>query len=397
MTAARYIFPLITLPYLTRVLEPDLYGVVIYMMATMNYFHLLLDYGFTFSSTKDIAEHSQDNVYVSKALGTVIQAKTFLLLISIIALTAIIPWIPILRENIFLSYLFLGSVAISILLPDFLFRGLEQMSIITNRFVIARLVSTVLTFVLVKNKQDMFWIPILSILGSIVAVVWTWWHIRRVLHLTALFQPLREVFKTLKDSSVYFIATFATTAFGATNTFLLGVVSLPVKQIAFWGICYQLITAVQSLYNPITSSLYPHMVKRRDFKLVKKILFTMMSVVVLGTVLAYVLSNFVISVIAGHQYIESAPIFRALLPVLVFSFPAQVIGFPVMGVMGLVKETTTTTVIASIFHVVCMVVLILLGQLTVLNVAVLRSITEGVLLFGRMFMISRQRYRLKHA
>lgn len=395
MTAAKYVFPLIALPYLTRVFGPELYGVVIYMTATVNYFQLLMDFGFNFSSTKEIAENSHDSTFISNVLGSVIQAKTILLLLSIVILTAIIPVIAILRENILLAYLYLASVGINILLPDFLFRGLEEMSIITYRFILAKLISTVLTFVLVRSKQDVTWVPILSILGSIAAILLTWRYIKSKLQIKPIFQSINTVIKTLKDSWVYFLATFATTAFGATNAFVLGAMALPSQQIAFWGVCYQLISAVQSLYNPITSSLYPHMVAKKDFRLAKRILYVLMPVILVGTALAYLLSDIIISIIAGKQYLEAVPVFRALLPVLIFSFPAQIIGFPVMGVIGLVKETTTTTVIASVFHIVCLGLLILMGWLTVLSVAILRSISEAMLLFGRVCFIYKNRKTLR--
>lgn len=54
MNFAKILFPLATLPYLTRVLSLDGYGLVVYVKAIMQYFQLFIDFGFILSGTRDI-------------------------------------------------------------------------------------------------------------------------------------------------------------------------------------------------------------------------------------------------------------------------------------------------------------------------------------------------------
>jgi polysaccharide transporter, PST family len=274
-------------------------------------------------------------------------------------------------------------VILSIWLPDFLYRGIEKMEIITYRFLISKTISTGLTFVLVHSKDDILWIPVLSILGSAVAVILTWIHIKTVIKIENSHVSYKDVIIRLKESTIYFVSTFTTTAYGAINTFMLGVMNLPSSQIAFWSVSYNLISAAQSLYTPITNSLYPHMVIRKDYRLVKRMLSILMPIIVLVTIIVFIYSDKFILLFCGAGYESAVPVFRALLPVLVFSFPAMIIGFPVLGVMKKVKETTTTTIISAVFHVSGLVVLALSGHFTIINIAILRSITEFVLLFSR--------------
>ena len=391
MTFAQYVFPMITFPYLTRILEPDLYGIITHMTSIVVYFQIFVDFGFNLSATKEIAEHQADNKYIGKVLGTVIQSKIILVVISLIVYTFLIKSIPILRDNILLAYLYIGTVVLSIWLPDFMFRGIEKMEIITIRFLASKTITTLLTFVLVRSKDDILWIPLLNIIGFLVAIVLTWYHIKRILKINISYSPIHIITKNIKQSGIYFLSTFATTAFGATNTFMLGAVNLPSSQIAYWGVSYNLISAAQSLYSPIVNSLYPHMVAKKDFKFVKKILYIFMPAITLTTIIVSILSPQIINIFSGAQYSEAVPIFKALLPVLIFSFPAIVIGFPVLGVLGKVKETTFTTIIAAIFHIGGLILLVVIGKFTVLNVAILRSITELILLVTRGFVLLNSR------
>lgn len=388
MIIAQYIFPLLTFPYLTRVLEPHTYGIITYMTATVSYFQIIVDFGFNLSSTKNIAEHQDDKSYIARILGSTIQAKTLLLLLSMVIYTIMIPLIDILRGNILLAYLYMGTVGLSIFLPDFMFRGIEKMEIITLRFIVSKTITTVLTFILVRSKSDIFLIPMLNMLGSLVAIILTWYEIKK-LGIRIQFSNIKQVIKVIKESSIYFMSTFATTAFGATNTFMLGVMSLPTTQIAYWGISYNLISSAQSLYSPIINSLYPRMAVKKDFGLVKKILYIFMPAIIITVIIVYILSDSIINIFCGPGYSEAVPIFKALLPVLIFSFPGMIIGFPVLGVIGRVKETTITTIISAVFHVVGLIIMAIVGQFTVFNIAVLRSLTEAVLLGTRGFILSK--------
>lgn len=235
MTFAQYVFPLVTFPYLTRILEPDMYGVITYMTSTITYFQIVIDFGFNLSATKEIAENQQDKKSIERVMGSVIQAKVFLFICCFIMHIMMVQFIPMLRTYKLLAYLYMGNVFMSISLPDFMFRGIEKMEVITIRFVLSKVVTVLLTFVLVKSKSDILWIPILNMVGSLVAILLTWYHIKLKLKMKLVFCPIIDVVSRFKESFIYFLSTFATTAFGAMNTFMLGAMNLPSSQIAYWG------------------------------------------------------------------------------------------------------------------------------------------------------------------
>ncbi len=66
---SNYAIPLITLPYLTRVLGPEAYGKVAFAQVLMAYFILLTDYGFSWSATRKISAHRAERAYISEVKG----------------------------------------------------------------------------------------------------------------------------------------------------------------------------------------------------------------------------------------------------------------------------------------------------------------------------------------
>lgn len=390
MTFAQIVFPVITFPYLTRVLEPETFGVVVFLTATVSYFQLFIEFGFNLSVTKKIAEKQNDNEHIGIILSNTLFAKIILFLIAIAVYSTLIPFIDILKENIILSFLYMINVFLMIFLPDFLFRGLEKMKIITVRFLIAKTITTILIFTLVKNDQDVIFIPIIDTIGSAVAVTLTWHQIKKM-NIKVRLTKLIDIISEIKDAGMYFLSVFATTAFGATNTFMLGIIALSPVDVAYWGISYKLISSAQSLYSPIVNSLYPRIAANKNFRLVKKVLIIFMPLIIVASILIYQLSDVVISIFAGENYIEAAPIFRSLIPVLIFSFPAMIIGFPLLGNIGKVKEVTFSTIFSAIFHIAGLVILIYTDRFTVINIAILRSITEFVLLVYRIRILKKTR------
>ena len=82
MTFAKMVFPLITLPYLTRILTVDGYAVVSYVKSAMIYMQILLDFGFLLSATKDIVKVIDNSQSVSEILGETLQAKFLLAILA---------------------------------------------------------------------------------------------------------------------------------------------------------------------------------------------------------------------------------------------------------------------------------------------------------------------------
>ena len=78
MTFAKLIFPLLTLPYLTRVLSEESYAVVSYVKSCMVYMQMIIDFGFILSSVKDIVKANENKEEIGSIVGHTFLAKLFL-------------------------------------------------------------------------------------------------------------------------------------------------------------------------------------------------------------------------------------------------------------------------------------------------------------------------------
>lgn len=385
MTIAKMVFPLLTLPYLTRVLSEESYGFVSYVKSCMTYIQLIIDFGFILSSVKDIVKANGDKEKIGIITGNTFLAKFMLALLSGVVLVVMCLTIKILQMNILFVILSFFAVATSLFLADFLFRGIEKMQYITIIYVISKGVSVALTFVFVHGDESLLWIPILDILTNVIAVAITLIILKR-LKIKIKISNIKDCFLMIKDSFFYFLSSVATTAFSALNTLLIGIFITDLTQVAYWSLCLSMISAIQSLYAPICNGIYPHMIKEKNLGFIHKVLAIFMPVVAVGCVLCFFLAQTALRIIGGEKYVAAYDVFRWMIPILFFSFPAQVYGWPTLGAIGKVKETTLSTVIAAVFQVVGLLVLILADWFTLINLAVVRGITELILMVIRMFI-----------
>lgn len=381
MSIAKIVFPLLTLPYLTRVLSVESYGVVSYVKAVMQYMQLVVDFGFMLSGTKDIVNAKNDHEKLEKEVGDILLARVLLAAAAFVALLGMTAVIPLLRTNIGYTLLAFVTVFLSVFLFDYFFRGIEKMQVITLRFVTMRGIATALTFVFVHSDKDILFVPLLDAVGSLVAVILVFVELKKE-NIKIHFSGVSTAWKKLKNSFVYFASNMATTAFGALNTLLIGAF-LPATEVAYWSVCMQLIGAVQTMYTPITDGIYPEMIKTKSWKFIKRLLMIFMPIVFAGSAFSIAVAPYVLQIVGGEQYIAATSLFRTLVPVLIFSFPGIVLGWPTLGALDKAAQVTKTTILSAVVQVASLLLLIATGHFTVMWIAIFRCVTEFVLMASR--------------
>ena len=116
-----------------------------------------------------------------------------------------------------------------------------------------------------------------------------------------------------------------------------------------------------------------------------------MPVVIVGCLFSFFFAKTALLIVAGEKYISAYKLFRYMIPILFFSFPAQIYGWPALGAIGKEKTVTTSTIIASVVHVFGLLALIYLNKFTLIYLAVLKAGTEMVFMFIRMYFVYKNR------
>lgn len=395
LTFSGYFLSLITLPYQARILGPELFGMVSFAMAFGIYFQLLIDFGFTLSATEEIAKYRHDKDRISKIVSAVTWNKLLLAIISLIALAILCVSLDPFKQNPLLYLLFALSYILIALTPDYLYRGMENMKAIAIRMVIIRAASIALIFVFLKTPNDYYAVPILLALGNAAALLYTLWDVRKkeIYFMKVSFKEFKD---TLKQSSLFFYSRIATNIYSASNTFVLGLVYGPASHaVGYFTSADKLTSAAKFSLSPLTDSLYPHMVRNKDFHLIKKVLFIFIPIITLVSTVVWFYAYDIATLIFGGNFREAGEYLRWLIPTALIAFPSMVLGYPTLSPMGLAKFANLSVIAGSILQVLQLMVLFAMGMLSVVTVCIATIFTEALVLSVRTVVVLKNKHLLK--
>lgn len=389
LNITQLVLPLITLPYLTRVLSVQSYGVVSYVKSVMMYTTLVIEFGYLLSGTKEVLENKGDKNKLNYVISKITFAKFLLGIVSFMILLLMIIFIDMLRKYFLFTILSFITPFLTILLFDFYFRGIEKMGIITIRYLIMRSIATILTFIFVKNDHQLLLIPLFDIVGSIFAVVWIFFELWKM-NISFVRVKLKDIFSSLKESFIYFISNIASTAFGALNTIVVGIY-LPTKDVAYWGVIMTMVFAVQTMYSPISDGIYPRMLATKSIKLYVQIILFFVPFLIVGSLITYFGSSIIMGIIGGIKYQPASIYLQQSVPLLIISFFNILSGWPLLGAVNRVREVTVSTIVAAALQVMGLVILIVVNHFTIESLLIVRTVTELVMLLFRLYCAFRSK------
>lgn len=218
---AGYVFPLLTLPYLARVIGVEKFGEIAFASAVLVYFQTLIDYGFILSAVRDIARCKNDKLAVSEIYSKVMWARFLLTGLAFVLLVFLIIFVPYfyqLRYILLLSFLLIPGHA---MFPDWMFQALEKMKYITIFNVLVKFIFTIAVFIFIKKQDDYLLQPIFSALGYIISGACSMCLIRKW-GIKIQITPLKTVLLSIKANTDLFINQFVPNLYNSLSVLLLG-------------------------------------------------------------------------------------------------------------------------------------------------------------------------------
>lgn len=394
LTFSNYLFNFLTVPYQTRVLGPEIYGNIGFATSIMTYFQLFLDFGFLLSATEAVSRNRDDKKTVSEIFTAVTLCKLILVAVSFGMLAVVCATVGRFHEDVSLFMIYLAAYALYAFIPDFLYRGIENMQAITVRSVLIKFFFTCMIFVFLRNADQYYVIPVMIGLGNFGALVGVWFHLR---HLGYGFVKvtLSEIIRQMKSSAFFFFSRVATAVYTATNTFLLGMIyGSGAALVGYYSTSEKAVSIAKQAITPVTDSLYPYMIKHRDFRLVKRLLLIGLPIIFTGCAVVMIFAKPLCAFVFGAEYYEAGGYLRLLAPAVFFSFPAMIFGFPVMSPLGLSKHANLSTVFGAAVQVVLLLVLYFAIGITPAKVCIVTCITEGLTCFYRVLIVWNHRRRM---
>lgn len=314
-----YILPLVTFPYLVRVLGPDRYGLISFAMAFIAYFQILTDYGFAYSATREISIHRDNHSKVSEIFSSVMIIKGLLAVLSFVVIFVIIFIVPQFKSNWLIYLISFGLVIGNMLMPNWFFQGMEKMKFITILTIISQTIFTISIFIFVRNSSDYLFVPLINSLGLIFAGILGLKVVSRNFDVKFKFPGIEAIKFQLKEGWHVFISTVAVNLYTNSSVFAVGLFTNNTIT-GYYSIAEKLMLIVQTF--PLASllqTLYPRLAKiymndpNKAFKLSNRFQKQTTIGYLVGTPIIFLLAPWIVILIAGYPYEQIIMAFRILL------------------------------------------------------------------------------------
>jgi len=318
---AGYIIPLVTLPYLARVLRPEGFGLLLFAQSFAAWASLTVEYGFSLSAAREIAQNRGNKGLLSATAAGVLGAKAILLSGFFIIFGAAAWTVPNFRQHpIYLLWAFPLTLALG-LSPFWYFQGTERMVRAVVVELLGRAGAAAFIFLAVRTPED-GWkaLALQAAAGCACTLTQTLWMYRDI---GFRWPRWKDGIRALRVGWDMFLFRGAYNIYSTANAFILGLFASSV-QVGYYGGAERIAKALQGLTLPLTQALYPrmsHLVSQSALKAARFARFTLSLAGGSGLVLALALAlsaRWAATIILGPGYQASVTVlyvFVLLLPV----------------------------------------------------------------------------------
>jgi PST family polysaccharide transporter len=299
------ILPLITFPYLVRVLESEKFGLVMIAQSLMKFLIIIVDFGFNISATREVAILKNDKKKLSEFYWSIVFIKIILLIFTFFMLVGLTMSVTKLKLDPFVYLFSFGLVLGQGIFPTWFFQGIEKMQVITIINLIAKVFFTITIFFIILNPDDYIYVPILNGIGFVVAGLFGFiYSLRYVKFIVPKFQTIKD---NVKNSFSLFISNFAVSFYSSSNTIILGFF-IGDAIAGVYASMEKLIQAIQTMYTPIYQALFPNLSTKSNIEIRKTINKMKIPIAISGLVISIIIflgSEIILSIIFDDILITS--------------------------------------------------------------------------------------------
>ncbi len=324
---ATFLVPLITLPYVARVLSQSEFGLVVFSQGFAIVLTIFIDWGFTYYGVRAVAAARHDRAELANVVARVRGAQLFLAVASIPVALACLLLVPKLHDHPgFLVLAWIAAVSTG-LMTNWYFVGIEQLRRVALIQLSLRVFAAALTFVLVTQSGD-GWIVLALYAASSVAM-WLVLDVLMYRQVPLRLPPLRASIEGVRGAGTLFMGTVAATMYTSFNVVLLGLFA-SATAVAHFGASERLLRASLAVIAPIGGAVYPRLAylqsTNRSHRARQLLGVSIVVVGGLGLLIAGTLAVFaphIIRIVYGEPFVhQGAPILR----ILVLIIPLSIVG-----------------------------------------------------------------------
>lgn len=221
-TGTQMLFPLITFPYVCRVIEADGIGQINFFQSIISYISLFTCLGIPMYAIREIARDRSDVVQMNRTAMEILLLHSMLTLVGYAIVAILCLTVPQIQVNIPLFLILSLTIFFTAIGCEWFYQGIEDFKYITIRGLIIKTVSVVLLFIFVKSKTDLLYYGCYTVFGVLGGNIFNFFRLRKYIHRENIIFSEIHIKRHVKPVLKVFSFSVVTSIYLQLNTVLLG-------------------------------------------------------------------------------------------------------------------------------------------------------------------------------
>lgn len=357
------IAPLITYPYLVRVIGADLYGVIITAQVLVSYFSIVIDFGSNQIAARYIALNQGDKGVLSLILSSILSARFFIWILCSIIYVIIIFAVKSFREQWLTFLLMYGITFNDLLFPQFFYQGMEKMKFITYVNISIKLLFILLIFIFVKEIDNYILVPLFYSVGYLCGGILSLTILKKQFDIRLTIQSPKVFWFYIKDCLPLLSMELICTIKDKLSYFLIGNF-IGMHDVTIYDLCHKFVGISDKPSHIIGTVFLPYFAKQSTRKKQTIVMLISICIALLIVVVANIFLDKIVFFFI-HENINLMPI-RIILLAPIMLAVSQSIGFNYILANGANKYILWSILVATCAYGIALTFFLVIGQLNTL-------------------------------
>ena len=380
------LFPIITFPYISRILGPIGIGKITFSTSIINYFLLFTNLGIPLYGIREIARVREDKIKLSKSFSEILFLNLITTIIGMFIFLIFLKF-NLLGNDIKLFQIMSLNIVFTFIGVEWYFQGIEDYTYITKRSILFKAISIILMFIFVKKEKDIIIYAGILVLALVGSNILNFLKARKEVIIS--FKKL-NIIKHLKSIFTIFSMNIAISIYTNLDSVMLGYRSSEYA-LGIYSASTKIIHLVLGIVTSLGAVLLPrisnYIANNQDNEL-KKILentFTFLLAISIPCVIGISLtSNEIIEIFSGNQFIEAVKTMKILSLIIVFIAFSNFLGIQILYPQGEEKKVLYSVITGAIINF--SLNWILIPKYAQDGAAIATVIAEGFVLLTQIFL-----------
>ena len=221
-TGSQMLFPLITFPYVCRVIEADGIGQVNFFQSIISYISLFTCLGIPMYAIREIARDRNDVVKMNRTAIEILLLHTILTFIGYMIVTVLCLTVPQIKANVPLFLVLSLTIFFTAIGCEWFYQGIEDFKYITIRGLIIKTISVILLFIFVRDKDDLLYYGCYIVFGVLGGNIFNFIRLRKYINWSNIIFSELHIWRHIKPVLKVFSFSVVVSIYLQLNTLLLG-------------------------------------------------------------------------------------------------------------------------------------------------------------------------------